>query len=56
MEQEEQASMSDLGEGWEQVACVRKCDRPFEALYDALVSCRSKAIVYACTSCREKVP
>ena len=54
VEQEERALMCDFCKGWEHVSCVRECDTPSEALYDALVSCRSKAIVYGCTSCQKK--
>ena len=35
------------------MSCVRQSERPSEALYEVMVSCCSKAIVFACTSCRK---
>ena len=58
VEQEERPFMCDLCEGWEHVACVRECDRPCEALYDALASCRSKSLGHRklmCAVCQKKV-
>lgn len=48
------AILCDLCESWEHMVCIRQSDRPTEALYDALVSCRSKAIVFICTKCRKR--
>ena len=36
------------------MSCIRQSERPIEALYEAMVSCRSKSIVFACTSCRKR--
>ena len=33
---------------------IRQSERPCEAFYEAMVRCRSKAIVFACTSCRKR--
>ena len=49
---EDRAILCDLCESWEHVSCIRQSERSSEALYEAMVSCRSKAIVFACTSCR----
>ena len=51
---EDKAILCEICESWEHVACIRASDRPSEALYDAMVSCRSKAVVFTCTSCRKR--
>ena len=38
----------------EHVACIKKSERPSKALYEAMVSFRSKAIVFTCTSCQKR--
>ena len=48
------AILCDLCESWEHVECMRMGDRPSEALYEAMVSCRSKALTFTCTDCRKK--
>ena len=51
---DDKAILCDLCDSWEHVVCIRKSERPSEALYEAMVSCRSKAIVFACTSCQKR--
>ena len=51
---EDKAMICDLCEEWEHVTCMRQSDRPTEALYDAMVSCRTKALIFSCTVCRKK--
>ena len=51
---EDKAILCDFCEEWEHVACVRQSDRPSEALYEAMVSCRTKALVFSCTACRKE--
>ena len=51
---EDRAILCDLCESWEHVSCIRQSERPSEGLYEAMVSCRSKAIVFACTNCRRR--
>ena len=41
-------------EDWEHVDCIRECERPDGALYDALVRCRTKCLSFICTRCRKK--
>ena len=40
--------------GPEHVDCIRECERPDGALYDALVGCRTKCLSFICTHCRKK--
>ena len=49
---EDRAIPCDLCESWEHVSYIRQSERPSEALYEAMVSCRSNSIVFVCTSCR----
>lgn len=51
---EDRAILCDLCEGWEHVACMRQSDRPSEALYEAMVSCRTKALLFSCAACRKE--
>ena len=51
---EDKAILCDLCEQWEHVACMKQSDRPSEALYEAMVSCRSKALLFSCTACRKE--
>ena len=51
---EDQAMECDLCDGWEHVGCVRQCDRLSHELYEALKTCRSKALLYVCTHYRKK--
>jgi len=46
--------VSDLYDRWEHVACIRQCEKLSEALYTALVGCRTKAIMYMCSICRRE--
>ena len=52
--EEDQAMECDLCEGWEHVGCVRQSDRLSHELYEALIMCRSKALLYECTRFRKK--
>ena len=51
---EDKAILCDLCEQWEHVACMKQSDRPSEALYEAMVSCRSKELLFSCTACRKE--
>ena len=51
---QDQAMACDLCEKWEHVSCLRQCDKLSGELYAALMGCRSKALLYVCTSCRKK--
>ena len=51
---EDKAILCDLCEQWEHVACMKQSDRPSEALYEAMVSCRSKALLFSCTACQKE--
>ena len=50
---DDKALECDLCEKWEHVTCVRAVDRPQEAMYQALIDNRSKAIMYVCSQCRK---
>ena len=50
----EKAILCEMCESWEHVACIRASERPSEALYEAMVSCRSKAVVFTFMSCRKR--
>jgi len=52
VKEDEAALACDLCEKWEHVACIRQCDKLSDALYTALVGCRSKALLYVCSVCR----
>ena len=39
---------------WEHVPCIRQSERPSAGLYEAMVRCHSKAIVFVCTNCRRR--
>ena len=52
--EEDRAMECDLCEGWEHVGCVRQSDRLSHELYEALITCQSKALLYVCTRCRKK--
>ena len=45
--------MCDICNWWEDVGCVRQADRPSEALYDALIECHTKSLMYVCSRRRE---
>ena len=51
--QEHPAMECDLCDSWENVACVRECDRVDTQLYEALMKSRSKNILYVCSHCRK---
>lgn len=51
---EHKAIVCDLCESWERVDCIRVCDRPSDALYEGMISCRNKALIFSCTKCRKK--
>ena len=42
----------DVCNNWEHVGCVRHSDKLSNELYEALKTCRSRAILYVCTRCR----
>ena len=44
----------DVCDQWEHVDCIRKSERPDEALYEELVKRPSKALLFMCTHCRQK--
>ena len=50
----ERALQCEICEDWEHVDCIRECERPDGALYDALVRCRTKCLSFICTRCRKK--
>ena len=51
---EDIAILCDLCESWEHVPCISQSEGPSEGLYEAMMSCHSKAIVFACTNCRRR--
>ena len=53
VEQEHKAMQCDMCDTWEHVTCVRIPDRLDDDLYQALMKCRSKAVLYCCVSCRK---
>ena len=50
----EKGFQCDLCEQWEHVDCIRRSDRPNEAVYEALVKRPCKALLFMCTRCRQK--
>ena len=54
VEVEDKAILCDLCEQWEHVACIKQSDRPSEALHEAMVSCRSKALLFSYQYCMPK--
>ena len=46
----------DICNHWEHVGCVRKADRPSEALYTAVTECYSQSLLYVCSRCRRQGP
>ena len=50
------AILCDLYESWEHVDYIRSSDRPTEALYEAMVSSRTKALIFSFSSCRKREP
>jgi len=42
---DDKAILCDVCESWEHVTCMRQSERPSEKLYEAMVSCRTKALV-----------
>ena len=50
---EDKAILCEMCESWEHVVCIEASERPSEALYNTMVSCRSKAVMFTCTSCLE---
>ena len=50
----EKALQCEMCENWEQVDCIRECERPDDALYEALVRGRTKCLSFLCTRCRKK--
>ena len=52
--EEEKAMACDLCDKWEHVGCLKRSDKLTDELYDALVGCRSKSVLYVCTPCRAK--
>ena len=56
VEEAEDALSCDLCSQWEHVCCVRQRERPSEALYQALVHCNTKSLMYVCSCCRRQGP
>ena len=48
---EDRAIPCNLCESWEHMSCIRQSERPTEAVYETMVTCRSKTIVFVFTSC-----
>ena len=46
----------DLCSKWKHVCCVRQRERPSEALYQALVDCNTRFLMYVCSCCRRQGP
>ena len=44
----------DLCDKWEHVGCLKHNDKLSDKLYEALVGCCSKAVLYVCSPCRKK--
>ena len=51
---EDQALQCDLCEGWEHINCIRMCDRPSQACYDALTQTPCKLLLFTCSRCKRK--
>ena len=56
VDESQEAMSCDLCNQWEHVGCVRKRERPSQALYNALIECHTKTIMYVCTCCRRHGP
>ena len=52
----QEALSCDLCSKWEHVCCVRQRERPSEALYQALVDCNTRCLMYVCSCCRRQGP
>ena len=50
----QEALSCDFCSKWEHVCCVRQRERPSEALYQALIKCNIKCIMYICSCCRRQ--
>ena len=51
---EDQALQCDLCEGWEHINCIRMCDRPSQACYNALTQTPCKSLLFTCSRCKRK--
>ena len=50
----ERALQCEMCEDWEHVDCIKECEHPNGALYDALVRCPTKCLSFICTHCCKK--
>ena len=56
-EEEAQDSLScDFCSQWEHVCCVRQRERLSEALYQAIVHCNTKSLMYVCSCFQRQGP
>ena len=53
---EDQALQCDLCEGWEHINCIRMCDRPSQACYDALTQTPCNLLLFTCSRLSARVP
>jgi len=51
---DDKALLCELCDEWEHQTCVRQVDQLSEELYQSIMACTSKNIVYMCTACRNK--
>ena len=51
---EDQALQCDLCEGWEHIHCIKMCDIPSQACYEALMQTPCKALLFTCSWCKRK--
>ena len=56
VEDAEKAMECDFCDQWEHLDCVRQRERPTEGLYQELMHCHLKPILYVCSCCRRKGP
>ena len=50
----DKAMVCDLCDKWEHVGCLKHNDKLSDKLYEALVGCCSKAVLYVYSPCRKK--
>ena len=56
VDESQEAMGCDFCNQWEHVGCVRKRERPSQALYNALIECHTKTLMCVCTCCRRHGP
>ena len=56
MEDADKAMECDFCNQWEHLACVRRRERPSEGLYQELMHCHIKSVLYVCSCCCRKGP